>query len=161
MKLSLRTGSAMRRALPLNGLASGYVCLQCRHRVFALAGNARILHPVSTSSRHYASSGGDDNTFTERLRRRLWKTDPPGPKDPYSSEKWDARKAAKEANRIAKEDATATNPTGQDFAGEQYEPATTWDGLEQIGGATGWWEEAWDRANQFDGCVSLGLSTHA
>lgn len=147
----------MRRALPLNGLASGYICLQCRHRVFALPRNARILHPVSTSSRHYASSGNDESTFSERIRRRLWKTEPPGPEDPYSHEKWDAQKAAKAADRRAKENAIVTNPTGQDSAGEHYVEATTWDGLEQIGGATGWWEEAWDRMNQFEGCVPRAI----
>ena len=32
-----------------------------------------------------------------------------------------------------------------------YVPATTWDGLDQIGGAAGWWEAAWDEEHQFQG----------
>ena len=32
-----------------------------------------------------------------------------------------------------------------------YVPATTWEGLDQIGGSTGWWEEAWDAENRFTG----------
>lgn len=36
---------------------------------------------------------------------------------------------------------------------EKYSEAVTWDGLDQIGGAEGWWEEAWDKENQFKGYV--------
>ena len=32
-----------------------------------------------------------------------------------------------------------------------YEPASTWDGLEKVGGYEGWWEEKWDPYHQFDG----------
>ena len=35
--------------------------------------------------------------------------------------------------------------------GRKYGEATTWDGLDQIGGAKGWWEEVWDQENQFKG----------
>lgn len=34
---------------------------------------------------------------------------------------------------------------------EKYSEAVTWDGLDQIGGAEGWWEKAWDQENQFKG----------
>lgn len=58
---------------------------------------------------------------------------------------------------MAEEKAIANDPAEQDSQGGQYVQATTWDGLEQIGGATGWWEEAWDKVNQFEGWASLGL----
>jgi len=32
-----------------------------------------------------------------------------------------------------------------------YEPATTWDGLERVGGFGGWWKENWDPEHQFKG----------
>jgi hypothetical protein len=32
-----------------------------------------------------------------------------------------------------------------------YEPASTWDGLERVGGFGGWWKENWDRDHTFKG----------
>ena len=52
----------------------------------------------------------------------------------------------------AESDATAETVAA---AGGSYVPAATWDGLERIGGAEGWWEEAWDRENQFEGYAML------
>jgi hypothetical protein len=157
MEQSLRLRSAMRYTFPSTRLASCYVCSQCRHRASTIAQRARIFHPVRTSFRQYASSGGRENSFSERFRRRLWKTEPPGQKDPYSFEERDALRAAEEAERAARENAVEDvgSPTASvpDSGSEPYVPATTWDGLEQIGGPTGWWEDAWDQVNRFEGSV--------
>ena len=59
-----------------------------------------------------------------------------------------------EVQKQAESNATAEAVT---TAGGGYVPATTWDGLEMIGGAEGWWEEAWDRENQFEGYVTLAV----
>jgi hypothetical protein len=157
MEQSLRLRSAMRSPFPSTRFASCYVCFQCRHRASTIAPRARIFPPVRTSVRPYASSGGRENSFSERFRRRLWKTEPPGQKDPYSFEERDALRAAAEAKPAARENAveeigspTASIPASES---EPYVPATTWDGLEQIGGPTGWWEEAWDQVNRFEGSV--------
>lgn len=41
-------------------------------------------------------------------------------------------------------------PTPDQAAQEQgYTPATSLEQLEPIGGPTGWWEDAWDKENQF------------
>ncbi|KAI9839792.1 MAG: hypothetical protein M1837_001991 [Sclerophora amabilis] len=32
-----------------------------------------------------------------------------------------------------------------------YVPATTWDGLEQVGGQGGWWKKHWDPEHRFQG----------
>jgi hypothetical protein len=32
---------------------------------------------------------------------------------------------------------------------EAYSPATTWDGLEHVGGYGGWWEKNWDPEHGF------------
>ena len=45
-------------------------------------------------------------------------------------------------------------PTPNEAAQEEgYKPATSLDQLEPVGGSTGWWEDAWDRENQFQGYV--------
>lgn len=134
----------MRHVFPPTRLASGYVCLQCRHRGFAVARKSRIFPSVSVSFRQYASSGGNENSLTERIRRRLWKTEPPGQKDPYNVDEGNAL-------RTEDEQAIEDDKSKQDSQAEHYVEATTWDGLERIGGPTGWWEEAWDKVNQFEG----------
>lgn len=140
----------MRHIFPPNKLASGYICLQCRHRGFAIARNARISPPVCTSFRRYASSGGNENSITERIRRKIWKSEPPGQKDPYDPNEVDALRAH-EASRAEEEKVDRDEPTKLISQAGQYVEATTLDGLERIGGPTGWWEEAWDKVNKFDG----------
>ena len=54
------------------------------------------------------------------------------------------------------EDSFFLAPTADQVAKEEgYEPATSLDQLESIGGPTGWWEEAWDRQHQFNGYILL------
>ena len=48
-------------------------------------------------------------------------------------------------------DAAEAIRTMDNAASVDYVPATTWEGLDQIGGSTGWWEEAWDAENRFTG----------
>ena len=140
----------MRHVFPPTKLISGYICLQCRHRGFTIAQNVRLFPSVSTSFRRYASSGGNESTLTERIRKRLWRTEPPGQKDPYNINEADALQAD-EASRAEEEKANRDDLTKLDSEAGQYVQATTWDGLERIGGPSGWWEEAWDKVNKFEG----------
>lgn len=96
----------------------------------------------------------DEDTFTQRLRRKLWKSEPPGLKDPYNVGAPENTRRVKQVKKEAFTDDLIGKTAVQ---GGQYVRATTWDGLEQIGGATGWWEEAWDRVNVFEGFVFLGI----
>jgi hypothetical protein len=95
----------------------------------------------------------------------MWEGEPPGQKDPYSFEERDALRAEEEAKWEAKEKAIAKAEAKKiarsPELSEPYVPATSGDGLEQVGGATGWWEEAWDQENHFEGCVFMGLSSCA
>ena len=153
----------MQHVFPPTRLACDYVCLQCRHRVLAVAQNPRIFPSASVpaSFRQYASSGANDDTLTERLRRKIWGAEPPGPTDPYNSHYFDEENAlrAEKARRVKEQKANGGDPlTKQDSEAGQYVQATTWDGLKRLGGATGWWEKAWDKAHRFDGWgFSLGL----
>jgi hypothetical protein len=57
------------------------------------------------------------------------------------------RRQEKEAQE-REERRVATTPIPDDSS---YEPATTWDGLEHVGGFGHWWKENWDPEHKFDG----------
>ena len=119
-----------------------YICARCRDRTIKETRRA----PISTS----ASRTAEKIPFSEKFRRKIWGTDtPPGQADPYTKEPNEKGKDAKELSgleHIASEDPTIAVGPQLD-----YVPAETWDGLEHVGGATGWWEEAWDKEHQFIG----------
>ena len=98
----------------------------------------------------------DQDPFLERLRRKVWKTETPfGQKDPYAREG-----AGTEQLPVPKElkpdapEPPEPPPLTPTVASEAYVPASTWDGLDRIGGASGWWEEQWDAEHPFHGFVS-------
>ena len=129
-----------------------FVCLQCRHRAARAASvttsgvaAGRTQRNVSTSS----SAAASTTPFTERLRKRIWGTnEPPGSENPYGEKSvLDSVKAKRDAERV-KDLGPRSEPLQDD-----YVPSKSWEGLEHIGGATGWWEDAWDQENQFQGSV--------
>ena len=93
--------------------------------------------------RRHASTASGNIPFTEKLRRRIWGSEtPPGQEDPYKSIK----------DQTEQVDPLPVTAEGQATAAQlDYVPATTWEGLDQIGGATGWWEEAWDAEHKYSG----------
>jgi len=83
----------------------------------------------------------------------MWGTDsPPGLADPYGNvsvfdqtkkgaqEEVDAERQNKQRSRVTLAD---LDPS--------YVPASTWDGLERVGGFGGWWKENWDPDHPFEG----------
>jgi hypothetical protein len=117
--------------------SSPYLCSACKHQTTSF----------STSSLRAANG---TVPFTEKVRKRIWGTDaPPGLEDPYGDksifDKTKQRAKVEEAEeREAQKEAAKPNLSS-------YEPASTWDGLEQVGGFGGWWKENWDPDNQFIG----------
>lgn len=106
--------------------------------------------PIPTQ-RHASSSSGS-GSVSETVRRMLWGTDsPPGQEDPYValSESEKRKSKGTEDSVVVAEGAPEEGVGPPDVATSNYVPATTWDGLDQIGGATGWWEEAWDQEHPF------------
>ena len=141
MKQTLRqvrfSGSAQSRPSP-------FVCLRCRSR------RLPPLQPLVIQ--RYASD--DNKSNLSSVRKKIWGTEhPPGQRDPYEQLTAEQR-AEQEQEMEAEREMEAKKQAEAEVVAEaeaEYEPATTWDGLERIGGPTGWWEEAWDREHQFEG----------
>lgn len=126
-----------------------YVCVQCRHRLLKAS--------ITTSASPKAASQANGNVpYTERIRRRIWGTEtPPGLKDPYGNRSVLDKGQKKGKEPVASEAISDVNASSTALdAQADYVPATSWDGLEHIGGAKGWWEEAWDQKHQFRGFMS-------
>ncbi|KZF22877.1 hypothetical protein L228DRAFT_247284 [Xylona heveae TC161] len=125
--------------LPKRPSATESLCFSCRTR----NQTARTASPFTTSTSHPARrSETGEVPLTERLRRKIWGTEtPPGQDDPYSRLSENQQLAAQ---RRPRESSANQNTTG-------YEPATTWDGLESVGGFGHWWKENWDPAHKFQG----------
>lgn len=117
-----------------------YLCTSCKHR----------SAPFSTSTLRAAKL-----PFTENLRRKIWGTDnPPGQADPYgrASAFDQTKKRAKETERRGARQEAAAAGKGEEGMGEaSYEPATTWDDLETVGGFEQWWRTNWDPYHKFRG----------
>ena len=138
MKQSLSSGNLAYRIFPSIQSTHGFVCFECRRRASKLAFRASALTSIPLSSRRYASSepDPDPDSFSERLRRKIWKQD----------------ESLDETNLgVGKNASQSSTPKKAHL--KDYIPATTWEGLEQVGGPTGWWEEAWDRDHYFEGSV--------
>ena len=142
-KTSSTIGRLVSKAYP----QSNYICIQCRLRAISHLQKSAF----STSTPRKASN--DKLPYSEKLRRRIWGTDtPPGQKDPYVRESpSDQSKTQQQDVSISDSSSEIDATTAEDVRQSAYVPATTWDGLEQIGGATGWWEQAWDQEHKFRG----------
>lgn len=150
MSTPLRTSVALR---PISNAArnrSSYICLQCRRRT-----QLNLLSSTTPSiplvSRRNASTSRDKTPYTEKLRRKIWGTEnPPGQADPYGNASIFDRTKQQAEEQEPELEAVDTNALATTLDVD-YVPATTWDGLDHIGGAAGWWEAAWDEENQFHG----------
>jgi hypothetical protein len=136
------------------------ICVFCQH-------SSRRAAPFSTRSARSSRRTEEDTPspdFLERTRRRLWGTDaPPGPKDPYARPAANAKSApspleegedgstaddvrAYAAAEFAQQKTQMQQSVEDAPMHQDYIPATTWDGLEAVGGET-----EWDRGKRFEG----------
>ena len=94
----------------------------------------RHISPFATSSARAADAVGSN--FTSRLRKRIWGTEsPPGQTDPYRKGDEGSASSAPSKGKSA--------PKPETIDGS-YHPATTWDGIEMVGGYGKWWKDNWD-----------------
>src|SRR5436305_15318027 len=101
---------------------SAFRCANCRLSAFNTISTATF----STSS--LLSADNQSTSITEKLRRKIWGTDkPPGPEDPYSGKSVFDRIREKRGGKKRNKETSPSKNIG-------YVEATTWDGLEWIGG---------------------------
>ncbi|KAL9614915.1 MAG: hypothetical protein Q9167_000657 [Letrouitia subvulpina] len=118
-----------------------YVCHHCRYQVslFPLAPpTARLL---SASSRCTVNDGIEKVEISPR-------------QDWWRRKIFGEKEAAKQTQFVI--EGEETKPKRPEFRKREiddpdYKPASTWHGLESIGGPTGWWEKEWDQEHQFFG----------
>ncbi|KAL8696869.1 MAG: hypothetical protein Q9224_002576 [Gallowayella concinna] len=123
---------------------SRYICLQCRHRVRQQCPAPRVKSTTTPSlHRTYATEPSIPNRLqqfvAERIAPKMWKdgiVPQRNPKVPATEEE------------VIQHPVKSTQPTKDDV---DYTLATSGEGLETIGGPTGWWEKGWDKEHQFQG----------
>ncbi|EAW19434.1 mitochondrial 54S ribosomal mL50 protein [Aspergillus fischeri NRRL 181] len=118
---------------PLQGSRTLYVCSICRQDV----------RPRPVLVRQFLRNASNATPLTERVRRKIWGTDnPPGLKDPYGGEGVLERKWKKQPEQQEEEPARgsteALETQSEDVLSDNYEPATTWEGLPRVGHLGKW-----------------------
>jgi hypothetical protein len=125
---------------------SPYLCSACKHQATSFSTSSiRVARNIKVP-------------FTEKIRQRIWGTDkPPGLEDPYGDksifDKTKERAKVEEAEE-REEQLMGAKPK-PDLS--TYEPASTWDGLEKVGGFGGWWKENWDPDHPFEGFLPADI----
>lgn len=143
MKQSARIREAVRYASQSLNPGGSYVCFQCRQKAFLWSQRTTPSPLLTYLQGRNSSSFSNESAFTRNLRKKLWGKNDPGPQESES-----------EAELAALDEIDDASLPLADTA--EYIPATNWDGLEAIGGAEGWWEEAWDQEHRFEGSASPG-----
>ena len=134
----------------LNTTVSRISCPAC-HPVLTRPSITTAVRAISSTS---TLQSDDSISFTEKLRRKIWGTDsPPGQADPYSKDslldRTNRRKPRRQATRARA--AKAKQAAVETTSDSTYVPATTWDGLEEVGEYEDYYEAEWTKAHQFEG----------
>lgn len=86
--------------------------------------------------------------FTEKVRKKIWGTDkPPGQSNPYEENSYLQR--ADQATTDSRPTESLTQNLSVNESISHYEPATVWDGLEQVGGSEDLLVKEWLPGNTF------------
>ncbi|KAI9778873.1 MAG: hypothetical protein M1839_007836 [Geoglossum umbratile] len=130
-------------ALPSTAQRSCSACRSHRH-LLPRATTTNFSTQPSRPARRQNNTEPEKIPLTERIRRKLWGTEkPPGQEDPYDQRN---RRTRAVSTETVDEEASRTAVAKE---GETYVPASTWDGLEHVGGFSGWWEQNWDPEHAF------------
>ncbi|KAL8657322.1 MAG: hypothetical protein Q9226_002038 [Calogaya cf. arnoldii] len=141
----LRLSTFSSPAYPLSSSSSPYICLRCRHS----SSLRRPSHSTAVSStpfhrRSYATERSLPDKFQDAFNNTIGKRLFKDGKIPGAPGEKPAKKPAVPPG----DEGTTTDPVGAD---PYYTPATSGEALEVLGGASGWWEKAWDEQHQFQG----------
>ncbi|KAI4210012.1 MAG: hypothetical protein LQ351_007119 [Letrouitia transgressa] len=141
MSTSIRSIIPVRHAPIWVSTSYPYVCLRCRHQVSLLPLTSPIARPLSSTSGRPINDGIEKVEISPR--QNWWR------KKIFGEEE-----AAKHTQFVIEgEEKAPKRPEirKREIDDPDYKPASTWHGLESIGGPTGWWEKEWDQDHQFFG----------
>lgn len=128
----IETSNKMRR-IPKAQQSIDYLLTSARqpHRPASLCRACQVraasLSQTSSFSTSAAARQEEPKPFTEKIRSKLWKTEPPGREDPYDPNS--PFKQVKEETVVAEVQEVEVDQA----LAAQYKPATTWEGLEWVG----------------------------
>ncbi|KAL9579453.1 MAG: hypothetical protein Q9212_005098 [Teloschistes hypoglaucus] len=136
---------------PSASTSSRYVCFQCRHRAsLQRQPLLPVLSHAPAHSRSYANRPAVIDKFNKGMEnfivRTMFKEDPRLPEPDKT--KPPSEQEPPEVTDIGE---GPVAPPRAPMDDPDYKPATSGEGLEMIGGPTGWWEKAWDEQFQFKG----------
>ena len=131
--------------------------IRCAPSPYLYAACKYQAKPFSTSPIRRAPA---KTPFTEKVRQRIWGTDqPPGQEDPYGDASvFDKTKKGTqevEVEHYEEPQAPVTAETPEIEASTNYQPAYTWDGLEEVGVS----DEEWDPDYNFQGFLPAEITT--
>ena len=145
---SLRLSSLSSPSIASPNSASQYVCLHCRHRASSIRQTAvsPTLSSIPFNRRSYATEPSIPDKFqayfNKTIGKRLFKDGKiPGTVD--ETDQPDDKPAGPPGVEKTTTDLLDDDP--------DYKPATSGEGMEAVGGPTGWWEKTWDEEHQFQG----------
>ncbi|KAL9583665.1 MAG: hypothetical protein Q9203_004986 [Teloschistes exilis] len=131
--------------------SSRYVCFQCRHRASLRRQSLLpLLSHAPGHSRSYADRPAVIEKFNKGVEnfivRTMFKEDPRRPEPDKTKPP-----SEQEPPGVTDIGEGLVAPPRAPMDDPDYKPATSGEGLEMIGGPTGWWEKAWDEQFQFKG----------
>lgn len=110
-----------------------------------------LIHKLSAAPFSLLTHRGAKTSepFTEKVRKKIWGTDqPPGQANPYGENSYLQR--VDEATTDSRPSGSLIQNLSVNESISQYEPATVWDGLEQVGGSEDLLVKEWLPGNTFD-----------
>ncbi|KAL8854477.1 MAG: hypothetical protein Q9221_000748 [Calogaya cf. arnoldii] len=141
--LRLSTFSSPAHSFP--STSSPYVCLRCRHSAsLRRPSPSPCVSSIPFHRRSYATERSLPDKFQDAFNNTIGKRLFKDGKIPGASGDKPAKKPAVPPG----DKGTTTDPLDVD---PYYTPATSGEGLDVLGGPSGWWEKAWDEQHQFQG----------
>ncbi|KAI4162869.1 MAG: hypothetical protein LQ342_003586 [Letrouitia transgressa] len=143
MSASIRSIVPVRRTPIWVSTSCPYICLRCRHQVSLFPLTPSTARPLSSTSERPINDGIEKVEISPR-------------QDWWRRKIFGEEEAAKQTQFVI--EGEEKKPQRPEFRKREiddpdYKPASTWHGLESIGGPTGWWEKEWDQEHQFFGLV--------
>lgn len=125
---------------------SPYICSACQSQTSSFS-----------SSSLRAARGNIKTSFTDRLRQRIWGADqPPGLDDPYGEGSvFDQTKKQAKETKVNEVEGQRNVPLEAPLD-PTYEPAITWDGLDEVGD-----KERWEPDHPYKGFLPAERATNS